>query len=180
MKNIIFLFLVSISIIANAQEGPINTVKENGKHFKAIEFRVKKNTFYTQIIPQFTGSSLSIETQANNSFEGAYILLGGEEKFNLTQDHEQTSAIQESTDRRTNHSTQLYIAQKEFPFFSFYSGNLEGKVRVNILYAAPFKSNYLKDKKKVQSIVTPNQKASIKVFGESVYRVLRQILLILK
>ncbi len=148
MKNTIFFILFSIGLSAYAQEGPVNTLKENGKHFKAIEFTVKKNTFYTQIIPQFTGSSLTIETNASNSFEGAYVLLGGDEKFFLTHDHEQTSNIQESTDRTTNQSTSLFIAKNEFPFFSFYSGNLNGKVRVNLMYAAPLKSSYLKDKKK--------------------------------
>jgi hypothetical protein len=148
MKNTIFFILFSISFISYAQEGPINTVKENGKHFKAVEFNVKKNTFYAQIIPQFTGSSLTIETNASNSFEGAYVLLGGVEKFNLAHDHEQSSNIQENTGRTTNQSSSLLIAKNEFPFFSFYSGNLEGKVRINLMYAAPLKSSYLKDKKK--------------------------------
>ncbi len=152
MKNIIFLFLISISTISFAQEGPISTLKENGKHFKAIEFTVKKNTFYTQIIPNFTGSSLTIEADVSKSFEGSYILLGGIEKFHLIKDHEQTSNIQESTDRLTNQSTPLFIAKEAFPFFSFYSGNLDGKVRINLLYAAPLKSSYLKDTKKKSPI----------------------------
>lgn len=152
MKNTFILFLLAICSITYAQEGPINTVKENGKHFKAIEFIVKKNTFYTQIIPNFTGSSLTIETDITKSFDGSYILLGGTEKFNLSKDHEQTSNIQESTERASNQSTGLLIAKNEFPFFSFYSGDIDGKVRINILYASKLKSEYLKDNKKKSPI----------------------------
>lgn len=147
MKNTIFLFLFSICLSSYAQEGQITTVKENGKHFKAIEFMVKKNTFYTQIIPTFTSSSLTIETDITKSFLGSYILLGGTERFELAKDHEQTGNIQEGG-RTSNQSSGLYIAKNAFQFFSFYSGDLDGKVRINLLYAAPLKSNYLKDKKK--------------------------------
>ncbi len=167
MKNIIIIFLISFSTLSFAQEGPINTVKENGKHFKAIEFIVKKNTFYTQIIPNFTGSSLTIEADVNKSFDGSYILLGGTEKFNLIKDHEQTSNIQESTERSTNQSTGLLIAKNEFPFFSFYSGNLEGKVRINLLYASKLKSTYFKDNKKKSPIDCNTKPESI---DQSIWR----------
>lgn len=148
MKNIISLFLVFLSFSARAQEGSIVTIKENGKHFKAIEFTVKKNTFYTQIIPQFLSSSLSIEIDATKSFFGSYILLGGTEKHLLMKDDENTENVQQDAERGGNQSSKLLIAKTPFEFFSFYSGNLEGSIRINLLYAAPLKSSYLKDKKK--------------------------------
>jgi hypothetical protein len=71
MKNTFLFFTLLISITAYAQEGPITAIKENGKHFKAIEFTVKKNTFYTQIIPQFLSTSLTVEVNTNQNFNGS-------------------------------------------------------------------------------------------------------------
>lgn len=148
MKNILFFFLFTITISAWAQEGKINTLKTNGKHFKAIEFNVKKNTFYAEIIPQFKGSSLTIEVDNQQDLNGSYILLGGTEKFIITKDAEQSEAIAQIAERANKQSSGLYLSSSPFEFFSFYSGNLEGTIRVNILYAAPFKNAFLKDKKK--------------------------------
>lgn len=148
MKSLFTLLFILFSFYVNAQEGPISTLQENGKHYKAIEFNVKKNTFYTQIIPNFLGSSLTIETDVLNNFDGAYILLGGVEKFFIKKDEEQTENIRQQAERSSNQSTGLFIAKAPFEFFSFYSGNLDGKIRINILYAAPLKKTFSKDKKK--------------------------------
>ncbi len=181
MKNILFFLTLLTCFTAYAQEGPIATIKENGKHFKSIEFTVKKNTFYTQIIPQFLGTSLTVETKNDQSFEGAYILLGGTERFNLNKDDENSANLQDIAERGSNQSSSLLISKSPFEFFSFYSGKLEGTIRINLLYAKPLKKSYLEDnKKKAQATVVNNRKASIKAFGESVYLLLRQILRTLK
>lgn len=148
MKNILFLFTLLTYFTAYAQEGPVATIKENGKHFKAIEFIVKKNTFYTQIIPQFTGTSLTVEANANQSFEGSYLLLEGTNKFLLNKDDENTENVQQSAERSSKQSSNLIISNQPFQFFSFYSGKLEGTIRINLLYAAPLKKSYLQDSKK--------------------------------
>ncbi len=148
MKNILIIILLFITSHSMAQEGKIRTLKSNGKHFKAIEFNVRKNTFYAEIIPQFKGSSLTIEVEKSQDLQGSYILLGGTEKFIISKDAEQSETIQQIAERSENQSSGLYMSKEPFDFFSFYSGNLEGKIRVNILYAAPLKNTYLKDKKK--------------------------------
>ncbi len=153
MKQCCLLFLSFFIYIhaSYAQESNISVVKENGKHYKSIEFRIKKNTFYTQIVPKFLASSMSIESNNVNSFSNAYILLGGTERFDLVVDQEQTDAIQEIAERKQNQSSGLYIAEKPFEFFSFYSGELEGFVRIHLLYASPMKNSYLRDSKKKSS-----------------------------
>lgn len=143
------IFILSIcSFNLFAQEGSIDIVKENGKHFKAIEFIVKKNTLYTNIIPNFIASSLTIEAPIQYSLDRSYLILGSDEKFQIFKDLEQTNTIQESAARLNNQSSALIISKNTFNNFSFYTGNIEGKVRINLLYAAPLKSSYLKDSKK--------------------------------
>ncbi len=168
MKNILSLILIFCFTSTFAQEGPISTIKENGKHFKSIEFNVKKNTFYTQIIPQFLGTSLTVEVKNDQSFEGAYILLGGTEKFILNKDDENTSNLQEIAERGYNQSSSLLISKSSFQFFSFYSGKLEGTIRINLLYAKPLKKSYLQDNKKKSSNDCSQQPQSI---DQSVWRV---------
>lgn len=146
------IFILSICTInLYAQEGSIDIVKENGKHFKALEFVVKKNTLYTNIVPEFIASSLTIEVPSQYSLDRSYLILGTDEKFLLTKDVEQTIAVQESAARLNNQSSALIISKNTFNNFSFYTGNVEGKVRINLLYAAPLKSSYLKDSKKKAS-----------------------------
>jgi hypothetical protein len=168
MKNILFLFAFFICFHAFAQEGPISTIKESGKHYKAIEFNVKKNTFYTQIIPQFLGTSLSIEVNNDQSFEGAYILLGGTEKFNISKNEENTAVLQGIANRSSNQSSTLFVSKSPFEFFSFYSGKLEGTIRINILYAKPLKVSYIEGTKKKSSNDCSQQPQSI---DQSIWRV---------
>lgn len=149
--RLLVLILSFYTLNLFAQEGAIDIVKQNGKHFKAVEFSVKKNTLYTNIIPEFTASSLTIEVPSQLSFERSYLILGQDEKFELTKDHEQTSAVQESAARMNNQSSALIISKNSFSNFSFFSGNIEGKVRINLIYASPLKSSFLKDSKKKAS-----------------------------
>lgn len=149
MYSKILIFILSLcSFNLFAQEGSIDVIKENGKHFKALEFVVKKNTLYTNIVPEFIASSLTIEVLSQYSLDRSYLILGTDEKFLLTKDVEQTNAVQESAARLNNQSSALIISKNTFNNFSFYTGNIEGKVRINLLYAAPLKSSYLKDSKK--------------------------------
>lgn len=149
MHTRFLLLILSIySLNLFAQEGAIDVVKVNGKHYKALEFTVKKNTLYTNIIQDFIASSLTIEVANQYSFDRSYLILGSEEKFQLVKDVEQTNAVQESAARLNNQSSALIISKNTFNNFSFYTGNIEGKVRINLLYAAPLKSSYLKDSKK--------------------------------
>lgn len=149
MYSKILIFILSLcSFNLFAQEGSIDVIKENGKHFKALEFVVKKNTLYTNIVPEFIASSLTIEVLGQYSLDRSYLILGTDEKFLLTKDVEQTNAVQESAARLNNQSSALIISKNTFNNFSFYTGNIEGKVRINLLYAAPLKSSYLKDSKK--------------------------------
>ena len=147
-SRFLILILSFCSLNLFAQEGSIDVVKDNGKHYKALEFIVKKNTLYTNIIPEFIASSLTIEVANQYSFDKSYLILGTEEKFQLVKDVEQTNAVQESAARLNNQSSALIISKNTFNNFSFYTGNIEGKVRINLLYAAPLKSSYLKDSKK--------------------------------
>lgn len=140
-----FFFLSNIGF---SQEGKLYTIKQNGKHFKSIEFDVKKNTLYTNIIPNFEASSLTIEISSSQSFNKAYFILGNDEKKDLVKDDEQTQVIQESASRINNQSSTLLISNSSFKSFSFYSAGIEGRIRINLLYATPLKSSYLKDKKK--------------------------------
>ncbi len=149
MYSIILIFILSLcSFNLFAQEGSIDVIKENGKHFKALEFIVKKNTLYTNIVPNFLASSLTIEAPVQFTLDRSYLILGSDEKFLLIKDVEQTNAVQESAARLNNQSSALIISKNTFNNFSFYTGNIEGKVRINLLYAAPLKSSYLKDSKK--------------------------------
>jgi hypothetical protein len=168
MKNILFLFALLTCFTAFAQEGPVSTIKENGKHFKAIEFTVKKNTFYTQIIPQFLSTSLTVEINTNQNFNGSYVLLGGTEKYELNKDDENTENVQQDAERGSNQSSKLLISKTPFQFFSFYTGNLEGTIRINLLYAAPLKKSYLKDTKKKSAADCNIQPESI---DQSIWRV---------
>ncbi len=168
MKNTLFLFTLLTCFTAYAQEGPVSTIKENGKHFKAIEFTVKKNTFYTQIIPQFLSTSLTVEVNTNQNFNGSYLLLGGTEKHELNKDNENTENVQQTADRGAKQSSRLLISNNPFQFFSFYSGNLEGSIRINLLYAAPLKKSYLKDTKKKSTVDCNTQPESI---DQSIWRV---------
>lgn len=146
-KLLTFLFSL-ITLNLYAQESPIEVVKENGKHYKALEFIVKKNTLYTNILTNFNASSLTIEAPIQFTLDRSYLILGADEKFQLVKDVEQSNAVQESAARLNNQSSALIIAKNTFNNFSFFSGNIEGKVRINLLYAAPLKSSYLKDSKK--------------------------------
>ena len=149
MYSKFLIFILSLcSFNLFAQEGSIDVIKENGKHFKAVEFVVKKNTLYTNIVPEFIASSLTIEVLSQYSLDRSYLILGSDEKFLLTKDVEQTNTVQESAARLNNQSSALIISKNSFNNFSFYTGNIEGKVRINLLYAAPLKSSYLKDSKK--------------------------------
>ncbi|MFN5705926.1 MAG: N-acetylmuramoyl-L-alanine amidase [bacterium] len=147
-SKFLFFILSLCSFNLFAQEGSIDVIKENGKHFKALEFVVKKNTLYTNIVPEFIASSLTIEVLSQYSLDRSYLILGSDEKFLLTKDVEQTNTVQESAARLNNQSSALIISKNTFNNFSFYTGNIEGKVRINLLYAAPLKSSYLKDSKK--------------------------------
>lgn len=149
-KLLTFLFSL-ITLNLYAQESPIEVVKENGKHYKALEFIVKKNTLYTNILTNFNASSLTIEAPIQFTLDRSYLILGADEKFQLVKDVEQSNAVQESAARLNNQSSALIIAKNTFNNFSFFSGNIEGKVRINLLYAAPLKSSYLKDSKKKAS-----------------------------
>jgi hypothetical protein len=168
MKNTFLFFTLLISITAYAQEGPITAIKENGKHFKAIEFTVKKNTFYTQIIPQFLSTSLTVEVNTNQNFNGSYLLLGGTEKHELNKDDENTENVQQTAERSTNQSSSLLISNNPFQFFSFYSDKLEGTIRINLMYAAPLKKSYLQDSKKKSLTDCNTQPESI---DQSIWRV---------
>src|SRR5690349_8570849 len=75
--SLILLFAMPVF----AQEGNIITVEQKGELLKVIEFRVKKNTFYTSINPAFQATSMTIETAVDNTLERMYVLLGGIEKF---------------------------------------------------------------------------------------------------
>ncbi len=148
MRLIISIALFFTNSLLFAQEGKLYTIKQNGKHFKSIEFDVKKNTLYTNIIPDFEASSLNIEISNNHNFEKAYFILGNDEKRMLNLDNEQTQIVQESAARINSQSSALIISNSSFKNFSFYTANIEGRIRINLLYASPLKSSYLKDKKK--------------------------------
>lgn len=147
-SKLFIIFISLLSLKSYAQEGHIDIVKVNGKHYKALEFIVKKNTLYTNISTNFNASSLTIEAPVQYTFDRSYLILGTDERFQLYKDVEQSNAVQESAARLNNQSSALIIAKNTFDNFSFFSGNIEGKVRINLLYAAPLKSSYLKDSKK--------------------------------
>ncbi len=146
-KIILFLFLVLSTTLSVAQEGEIRTLEQNDIFYKAIEFEVKANTFYTHIDPDFRASSISFETSLSNTLQRAYVLLGGTQKFLLRKDIHNTQALEDKASRAGHQSTELYIAPGAFQFFSFFSGDLSGTMRVNLLYAPPLEN----DPKKTES-----------------------------
>jgi hypothetical protein len=147
MKYIFFLSSILISFISFAQESKITTIEQRGNYLKSIEFVVKKNTFYTNIDPNFTATSLTFETTADHDIEKSYVLLGGQEKFELKKD-EHTSGEDNTAERENINSSELFISSKPFTFFSFYSGDMEGKIKVNLIYAKPVKQKASSSKKK--------------------------------
>jgi hypothetical protein len=137
--SILLSFLLLAVLPVFAQESEIHTLEQNGKFYKAVEFEVKPNTFYTSIDPQFKASSLTFETRLSNTLHRAYVLLGGTQRFNLKKDDHNTDALQENAARNSNQSSELYLSDDEFSFFSFFSGDISGTVRVNLMYAPPLK-----------------------------------------
>ncbi len=131
-----------------AQEGPITIIEKKGDYYKAIEFNVKPNTFYSSININFKASSVNLEVAQSNIFEKAYLLLGGIQKFELAKDAHQSEVIENLPNRNSQQSSALYIANQPFEFISFYSGNLQGKIRMNLLYASPLKLDKLVSSKK--------------------------------
>jgi hypothetical protein len=143
-----FALLLLLGSVAIAQEGAITQYHGNGKHYHSISFKVKKNTFYSSIATGFTASSVSFEIDSSKSYQRAYTLLGGTEKFLLSNDAEQSAAIQNIAERSNQQSTSLLIAANPFNFISFFSGEIEGEVRLHLLFASPLKSEYLRGSKK--------------------------------
>lgn len=162
MKYILYLlsfFLLSTGTFA--QEGTITTLEEKGAYYKAVEFVVKKHTLYTEINPDFTASSLTFEAPINIDLSKSYVLLGGLQKFILHKDDHNTQALEDKALRNANQASELYIATQPFRFFSFYSGELEGTIRVNLMYAKPMKLEKGASVKKKSQIDCSEKPASI-------------------
>lgn len=141
VRQTLLMFTITLCLAQTvfSQESKIITIEQKGKFYKAIEFEVKRNTLYTSINPSFKATSLTIETAVEKTLERAYILLGGQEKFLVKPSSHVGNEDGTEASRSPALSSEQYISSEPFDFFSLYTGDMEGKIRVNLIYADPIK-----------------------------------------
>lgn len=120
------LLLLSIAFncffsVSQAQE-ELKTVQQKGKGLKIVELYVQPNVVYTNLDPDFTFKTATVEFLSNKLTEKSYIFLGDKEKFSI--------ALQEA-DSLKQVSTAM-IAKLSNRYFSFFSGKYEGWVRFRL------------------------------------------------
>lgn len=123
-KVIIVCIFTFAGFLAKGQS-QLTLIKENLPFARSLELKVKPNTLYTNLIPNFTYSSLSIAFE-NKEIDNAYIFLGSTQKERIIFD-----------EHNVDFHSGLLIADKTQEVFSFFSGNFEGKVIFKLLFAPP-------------------------------------------
>lgn len=131
--SIIFLLLFSV-VVLQAQDRSVQTIEQRGDYFKLVKLKVRKNTFYTNLDPGFTATSVSVETPADLNPLRALLYLGSSAKYALS---EETHMENDTVRNEELFHSQLIIAPEPFRYFSFFSGDLEGPVFFKLLYAKP-------------------------------------------
>ncbi len=109
---------------------------------KTLEMMVKKNTLYTSLDPNFTHTGLVVEINKNmNGLDKSYVFFGESDKRFLKVDvHNEENENQQQSE--------LIISNKPSKIFSFFSGELEGKVIFKLIFAKPLKNSQIFNKKK--------------------------------
>ncbi len=142
MKYIFVLVSIFAGSSTFAQDGTLKAISAKGSILKVVEMVVKRNTLYTSLDPDFLHTSLVLQLgQINQNMKGSYLFFGESDKrYFKTGEH--------SPNDESIISSELVIARKPSTTFSFFSGNLEGKVIFKLIYAKPLKNSGKPDKKK--------------------------------
>lgn len=121
--TLIFLFHSAFS-----QDGELKTLEFKKKNFKTIELIVRPNILYASLDPQFMFNSIGIDSIKELPLKRSFFILGESEKIDL-KNHlaAEPSAV-------AQHEGLLIRTDMIQHYFSFFSGDLEGKIKIRLKY----------------------------------------------